>query len=155
MKKIIIWLCLCSQIAEAAPTLSFNAKIKNEALSEEAILLLHCLADESDSNWELSPVVGVHTLTMREESPQEARGSYKINDETHEVLLAVGQAEKVCREIYPEQKEYAEPASTEAPSSVAPKSSSKALWISLGVAALAGFFVWKSRQPEHQGIVMR
>lgn len=154
----IIFLLLSSLTSFSAEKISFSAQIKNETLSEEAILLLQCLADESGTEWELSPSQGNHWLQLKEVDQNLASGTYKNEINETKISLQSGSAEKICKEIYPKKAtEFFEPKNIN--ESDFPKQEIKEsktwVWASLGLAAVTGFFLWKSSQPDHRAFVMQ
>lgn len=160
MKSIIVLALLISQSAQASIPLQFSSEIKSEPLSEEAILLLNCLADESGSTWELSNTKGKHYLNLKEENESTASGVYRTENNEIAIKLKLGEAENICREIFPKtlEKPVGKSLEPELPienSAISTQESKKSwLWLTMGVAVVAGFFYWKAQQPDHRSLSM-
>ena len=148
--------------AEAAPVIRFAAQVDSEMLAEEAILVLHCVSSRAGLPWEFSgETTGSHWLRAQEEKGK-ARLTWHKPEGEKEAMLAPGGAEEACSRLEPAL--VAEPAVASQPS-LAQLSSADGgeeeapsrtwVWVGLGTAAVAGFLLWKSRQPDHRGIEMR
>lgn len=149
--------------AQAAPgTLQFAASIQDENLAEEAIQLLHCLSERSGAGWEFATQVkGKHWLKA-EEKGGALRITYSLAGKEQSLALHEGDSEAACDELFPEQESVLAdlaPAPAEAglPFSLEAEKTGKPAWpwiAAVGAAAVAGFFIWKGRQPEHRSLLM-
>ncbi|MGE3262782.1 MAG: hypothetical protein AB7K68_13460 [Bacteriovoracia bacterium] len=162
MKKLICIALLFQSLAAKADTIQFAAAVQNEELAEEAITLLHCLSERSGVSWEFTGIAeGSHWLKL-EESGKELRGMYHRGASETPIVLKIGEAESVCQKFYAETKAEiaperfspqldlpALPANIESPK--------KEYWpwvLAFGAATVAGFFIWKSSQPDHRALQM-
>ncbi len=166
MKKqlaILLSLILSSN-AQAAPVIHFSAQIDDESLAEDVILLLHCVSTRSGLTWEFSgETKASHTLLAREEG-RKARLAWKQPGTEKQTVMSKGGSEEACNALAPA---LAEPETgAPGPNTLPALSSlgsleedteetpaSKAwIWAGLGAAAVAGFLIWRSRQPDHHGV---
>jgi hypothetical protein len=140
--------------AMAQTPLAFSARIQSEELAEEAIDLLHCLADRLEMPWELNEDASAPFRLRLEEKGGRLTGSFRSPDEEKDISLGLGESNKICGELI-EVKESAmeNPAlPDENWQPAAPKA--KWLWIGAAAAVLAGgFILWKS-QPDHRSFTM-
>jgi len=140
--------------AMAQTPLAFSARIQSEELAEEAIDLLHCLADRLEMPWELNEDTSAPFRLKLEEKGGRLIGSFKSPAEEKDLSLGLGESNKICDGLI-----EAEEAAVESPvlpgenwQPAAPKT--KWLWIGAAAAVLAGgFILWKSR-PAHQSFTM-
>ena len=125
-----------------------------EALAEEAIDLLHCLADELELPWELNEE-GKSAFSLRlEEKGARLGGSFQSPAGKKEIRLTKGEANKMCAQLTETEEKAAAipdlPAGDWQPESPKPKW----LWFAAGAALLAGgFLLWNSR-PDHRAMKM-
>lgn len=155
-------LCLVPH-AEANSALNFAASIQNEELAEEAVTLLHCLADRSGTHWEFTGVAnGDHWLKL-EENQNRITGAYFRQGTKTAVDLKAGEAEETCAKFYPAQAPVIQPAAASEPAVLPPnfspalESAPKNYWpwaIAFGAAALAGFILWKTNRQDHSALRM-
>lgn len=146
--------------AHGATVLRFHPAIQREDLAEEAIALLHCLAERSGSAWEFSGETGDHRLELREGKDGSLNGQYRNGDVTKPVKLHVGGADATCDELTPPAASKSvlgppEEAGPDLPDEE-PETASKFPWIWVGAtaaAALGVFLIWKSR-PAHRSVRM-
>jgi hypothetical protein len=145
--------------AEAAEPLRFQPTIQREDLAEEAIALLHCLAERSGAAWEFGPESGgSHRLELREEKGL-LHGSYVDGDNARPVHLALGQADSVCNELRPLPVSLAPVADTGGseifPDGPEAKKNVPWLWAGVTAAVLGGVLLWKVKSgPEHRSLRM-
>lgn len=156
--------------AEAKEAIAFVAQVDSEALAEEAILLLHCLATRSDTSWEFSGEArGNHWLKVVEKSGR-LNGTYHRASTAKEFTLQPGGSDQACDTLEPGSpatsgslaEKAIEPAPSFAPALDTPEMESRSsagtspwLWVGIASVAVAGFLYWKSRQPDHRGIEMK
>lgn len=165
MKAIVITVLILQQTllpawARAAEPIRFLAQVESEALAEEAILLLHCLAARAGTSWEFSgEASGRHWMSV-EEKKGLLEGVYQREAAHKKFLLRAGQSDDVCDQLEPAAAPAlpAEPKLAPALVTVEEDSGGKGrawLWVGIGAALVGGFLVWRSRQPDHRGVEMR
>lgn len=160
--NLLVWILLTAQAFAAAPApLSFSARIQDEALAEEAIDLLHCLAERKGTSWELglddAPAPSVRVA----EQGGKLVGVYR-DEGTHEFTLEKNGWRRTCEELQPAAEAIALapaestpaiPNFTEAAPSVG--STKTWAWVAAGAAVLAGgFILWRAGQPDHRSLRM-
>lgn len=164
--SLCLLLCLAQlsllPTARAASVLNFAANIQNEELAEEAVTLLHCLADRSGTHWEFTgAATGDHWLKL-EENQNRIVGSYFHEKTKTAVDLKVGEAEQTCAKFHPTEMPVIQPLAATEPTPdanfpAALESPPKNYWpwaIAFGAAALAGFIFWKANQHDHSALRM-
>ncbi len=142
------------QIAYANPTLEFQAKIQNEALAEEAVTLLRCLAQRGEFTWEfVDEIKGTHWLKVQEES-KIAHGLYTKNGETRSFRLEKGQA--ACDLLQPQISAQAETVLLPLEAPEATTSYRPWIWAGLGAAVLGGtIYFLTQKKSTHEALVLR
>lgn len=153
--KTIALLLLFALPAHGADPLAFSGRIQNEALAEEAIDLLHCLADSLGLPWELNEE-GKAAYSLRlEEKNGRLEGAFGSPAGKREIRLGKGEANKICSEITgAEEKIAGDTPALPAEGWEPEESKPRWLWIGAAAALLAGgFFLWKSR-PDHRSFKM-
>lgn len=152
--KIVALILLIALPARAAGPLAFSGRIQNEALAEEAIDLLHCLADELEISWELSEESKAAFSLRLEEKGNNLEGFFQTPEGRKTIRMGRGEANKICAELTSAEEKTASPVELPAESWEPEKSKPRWLWIA-GAAALVagGFFLWKSR-PDHRSLRM-
>jgi hypothetical protein len=157
-----------SPSAQGADNLNFTARIEDDALAEESILLLHCLSDRSGRSWELSTQpTGSFWLSLRQEG-KVAKGNYHKPEREQQFVLEQGSAQAACDRLeplsafdavkpaapLPRDQALVEQSATANEATFTPVRN-KWLWAA-GTAGLllGGFFLWKSRQADYHRIQM-
>lgn len=168
MKKLLGVLSLFLTVPNvyASDTIRFSAQMEDEALAEEAILLVHCLANRSGLPWEFTGETrGNHWLRLQEKN-QVAHGTYKNAEKEEAFVLRSGEADTTCEQLEPSSPspklgsaEEVAPlprlGGTESAESTMSAPNKKVwLWLGLGAAAITGFLIYKARQPQHRTIEM-
>jgi hypothetical protein len=153
--KVVAILLLIALPSEAAQTpLAFSARIQSEKLAEEAIDLLHCVADTLDLPWELNEESQAPYRLKVEERGGQLSGEYRSPEGQTPFALKPGEANKVCGDLFPEKERPS--SSLELPRQ-GPETDAKDntwIWVGATAALLAGgYFLWKSR-PSHRSIRM-
>lgn len=142
--------------ARAADPLQFEARIQKESLAEEAIDLLHCLSERLEIPWELGEGGRAAYRLKLEEKNGLIEGKWLTPEGEKPVHLGPGEAQTVCANLLP---------GAQAPSTTIPELasdlnasvSSPKTWAwaaAAGAIVLGGFFLWKSRQPDHRSLRM-
>lgn len=159
----ILCLLLCFAIstqAHAGEILRFDARIQNEGLAEEAIALLHCLAERSGSGWEFSGNKGTHWLELSERSGA-MTGTYHSEGKSREIALRAGEAEQACDSLIPAAKKETPTLPVEGvmdlePDADTPETRPYLKWAAISAALLGGFLLWRaSRGPDYRSLEMR
>lgn len=164
MKFVTLVLILAQlPLTSLAETIQFSANVPDEDLAEEAVHLLHCLSERSGAGWEFTAeITNQHWLRVNENG-KAANVIYHSPDAETQFELRSGEAEMRCERIYPSKKAaIAEPASKETPMlgnlSVPSTNNRKTIYwtwaAAFAGASLAGYFIWKSRQPAHRSLLM-
>src|SRR5258708_1885589 len=92
---------LLARAGHAEELLSFTAQVENEALAEEAILLVHCLAERTGHGWQFDPEThGKLWLNLREEAHR-LKGIYHRGEAEKAVTLTSGGSDSVCDQLEP------------------------------------------------------
>ena len=159
------FLCLffTTQSATASETLSFSAQIEDESLAEEAIMLTHCLSEQSGHPWEYTAdSSGPRWLKLHEEG-RKIRGIYHHDGRDNTLELSPGESDEVCAKLEPNSKhknfsvippnEHLSPETTAI--SQPEEIKKNLLWLGLGLASIGGFLLWKSHQARFRSIEMR
>lgn len=140
-----------SPSARAEEILEFNARIQSEALAEEAIDLLHCVAGRLGLSWQLSESRrAAYWLELKEQGGG-LEGQFKSPSGEKPVRLGLGESGAACSELAPPESaapEIAWPASSPEPET------KTRTWLLVGAAvavAAGGYLLWKSR-PDHRSI---
>lgn len=159
MKLIWCILALTQAFAGEAP-LSFSARIQDEALAEEAIDLLHCVAERKGISWELGSDNAPAPSVRLVEKGGRLEGIFR-DEATREFTLSKNGWRAACDELVPEaaRASAASPyLPTEAPETEkSGTGESKGKWLVAGavVAALAGgFILWRAGRPDHRSLRM-
>jgi hypothetical protein len=152
--KTIALLLLFALPAHGADPLAFSGRIQNEALAEEAIDLLHCLADSLGLPWELNEE-GKAAYSLRlEEKNGRLEGNFGSPAGKKEVRLSKGEANKVCSTLTEAEEKTADAPSLPEENWEPEKSKPRWLWVAGATALLlGGFLFWKSR-PDHRSLKM-
>jgi|GEM_PF-7071968 len=162
---LLILLHLLPTNADGKEPIAFVARVESDALAEEAILLLHCLAARSDTTWEFSGEVrGNHWLQVSEKSGA-LLGNYHRGKSSKAFPLRAGGSDEACDLLEPaanpgektfETEPQPSPALNKPELEVQAQPASHAwLWLGAAAVAVAGFFYWKSKQPAYRGIEMK
>lgn len=152
MKYLLLFL-LTQLTAEAANPLSFSARIQDATLAEEAIDLMHCIADKSGSPWELGLENAPAPRVVMKEAGGKLEGAFQREEGTPQqnFSLAKNEWRKVCGSLFSETrpvtlKEFPLELPRE-PVLTAKKQPWG--WIAVGAAALAGGIIaWKTSQAK-------
>jgi hypothetical protein len=152
--KIATLLLLITLPAQAADPLAFSGRIQNEALAEEAIDLLHCLADGLELPWELNEDTKAAYALRLEEKGAQLEGFFQSPDGKKEIRLGKGEAHKICAGLTGAKEESAAMPGLPAENWEPEKSKPKWLWIAAGAALLAGGFLWWNSRPDHRSMKM-
>jgi hypothetical protein len=157
-------ICVCLLFAllgntANAESLKFAATVNNEELAEEAITLLHCLAEKTDGGWEFTgEISGSHWLKVKE-AGSALSGIYHSGKEETSFKMKAGEAESTCARLIPAEEKI----------SLAPPPSDSALqtriltedkksylpWaLGIGVAAVIGFIILGHSGPDHRAMQM-
>lgn len=161
LSLVLVTLHLMPAPVFAGEPIRFLAMVESEALAEEAILLLHCLAARADTSWEFSgEASGQHWLKVQEKN-KILEGTYKRGASTTGFELRAGESDQACDKLEPTASKP-EPAHALSPALSTMQDEPEAgptrtwLWVGLGAAAaVAGFFYWKSKQnPAFDGVEM-
>lgn len=163
--KTLLLLFLCARMARAEVTLSFAAQVEDEALAEDAILLVHCLSDRSGRPWEFTGEArGPLWLEVHEESRQ-LKGTYHKDGKDLPFAFRAGGADETCDRLEPAAAKpvaaslappapalgsLAEPLAEE---SEAPPRHAW-IWAAVGAAAVGGLLYWRARQPSFRTVEM-
>lgn len=152
--KIAALLLLIALPARAADPLAFSGRIQNEALAEEAIDLLHCLADGLELPWELSEdTKAVYALRLEEKGAQ-LEGFFQSPAGKKEIRLGKGEANKICAGLTETEEQPVALPGLPAENWEPEKPKPKWLWIAAGAALLAGGFLWWNSRPDHRAFKM-
>ena len=142
-----------------AGTLQFSAQVQDEALAEESVHLLHCLAERSGDHWEFSGnAAGDHWLKVTE-TGRRLQVRYLRSGAETQLELVPGEADNACDRLAP-AAEMAKAPLSEGFGTIAlptPTERKTKYWTWAAVfagAAVASYLVWKSRQPDHRSLVM-
>jgi hypothetical protein len=160
--RLLLLLQIFPHHAQGAAPISFVAQVESDALAEEAILLLHCLANRTDTSWEFSgEIQGSHWLRVLEKKGA-LEGTYRRGETTKSFALKQGEADQACERLepgsplIPARAENSFPSSLRVTEGEEPRIAPKTwIWVGIASAALGGFFFWRSRQPDHRGVEMR
>lgn len=163
MKLALLLLAL--QYAFAAPSsapLAFSARIQDAALAEEAIDLLHCVAERKGIAWELAGENAGAPSVRLEEKDGRLEGTYR-DDSIKKFELVKNGWRAACDQLVPASQQEEKIASraplslpTEDPVSESTASPTRK-WIIAGaaVAVIAGgFILWRANRPDHRGLRM-
>lgn len=153
--KIVALLLLIALPAEAAPTpLAFSARIQSEKLAEEAIDLLHCVAETLGLPWELNEESEAPYRLKVEEKAGLLGGTFLSPEGEVPFALRSGEANKVCGELFPVKQAPTSSLDLPLESPTTQTNDNTWLWVGATAAVLAGgFLLWNSR-PSHRSIRM-
>lgn len=150
--------------ATAAPVIRFAAHVEGEELAEEAILALHCVSSRAGLPWEFSgEAEGSHWLRAVEEKGR-VRLTWHQPSGEREAMLVMGGSEEACGKLEPALAKGDDLAARTGPAleplgAIAEEYDEKPsrtwVWVAVGAAAVAGFYFWKAKQPDHRGVEMR
>ena len=159
--NLLVWILVAQSALAATPPLSFSARIQDEALAEEAIDLLHCLAERKGISWELgledAPAPSVRVVEQGGKLVGFYRGEAKVD-----FTLEKNGWRRTCELLEPRAETASPgvfspaPALPDFPQEPKARSGQKTwLWIAAGAAVLAGgFILWQGRQPDHRSLRM-
>lgn len=159
--NLLIWILVAQSALAGAPPLSFSARIQDEALAEEAIDLLHCLAERKGISWELglddAPAPSVRVVEQGGKLVGIYRGDSKVD-----FTLEKNGWRRTCELLEPltAAPEFSAAETSPAlpdfpPEPKAGHGKKTWLWIAAGAAVLAGgFILWQGRQPDHRSLRM-
>jgi len=163
MKLVLILIALQQAFASLNPApLAFSARIQDAALAEEAIDLLHCVADRQGISWELAADTTSSPSVRLDEKDGHLEGTYR-GEATKSFRLAKNGWRAACDELVPSAKEEVAAGKsllslpTENPVDENAKPNRTKTWLIAGaaVAALAGgFMLWRSGRPDHRSLRM-
>lgn len=147
--------------ASAAERLRFAPVIQDEALAETAIDLLRCLATRAGVEWEYSGVAsGQHWLRVEERSGR-LGGVYHNGAKETPFSLGRHEAEGTCETLADAGPVSLAPAPAEPvadlpdlPQATRPRSYWAWGAATAGVALVAGFLIWRGKQPDHRTVRM-
>jgi hypothetical protein len=165
--KSALCLALCTTTARAETLLSFTAEITDEALAEDAILLVHCLSDRTAHSWELnSETRGPLWLKMKEVGPA-VEGIYHKEGKDLPFTLKPSNSDEICNQLEPASNptptlgllkpDIKDPGPRGVTEIDPPSNSTGKPWLwaaAAGAAILAGAFFWRAHQPSFSKINM-
>jgi hypothetical protein len=155
MKTIATILALALPLQAAAQTpLAFSARIQNERLAEEAIDLLHCLADRLEMPWELNEDTTAPFRLKLEEKGGRLIGAFHSPEDGRDLSLGLGESNKICNDLIEVEEAAMENPALPVENWEPAPPKKPWLWIGAAAAVLAGgFLLWRS-QPDHRSFKM-
>jgi hypothetical protein len=161
--RAVLCLLLCARLAHAETPLRFAARVDDEALAEETILLVHCLAERTGRGWEFTgDASGPYWLSAREKDGK-VEGTYHRDGKDTAFQLEPNGADAACDRLEPTASSTA-PAPRLAPVPRAaldveagePAPSRRTwLWVAGAALVVGGLVYWKSREPSYRSVEMR